>query len=197
MSYLKYIQKINSFRKAKKAVAMVEFALVLPVMLIFLLGMVETVNFFKTKRTVDTATMNQIYNAMKAQMNMSMGSSLGSVLSSTDNSLNLYVANVKRTDTTFTVLWSCRGDSGSTCSTTSTTNTPSGLLESIDRNIVPDGDSFVVSWIKYNYSPKITSDLFNMGAITGIERGEIYPVRDATSISWCTNGVNTTKDGCL
>jgi Flp pilus assembly protein TadG len=178
-----FMGRLKRFTHADSGVAAVEFALILPVMVVIYLGMVELTIGINTHRklalltrsladlssrtaTMTDAAIGNVFNAARAVMQP---------YDTTNLAMTVTSVTVDPTNGTGTVAWSCR--------------TANSIVHAPDSSYtVPDGfkdaQSFILIETALDYFPMFGGRFLGQAGSLHFVQTTPWPVRDAPKVDW-------------
>lgn len=192
----KYLSRFTDFlRQDKQGSVLIEFAFVMPVLLIIFIGTVETTTYLGEVRRINTAAytvadlIGRIEYIDQARAdNIWKAASL--IISPIDiGQVKAEASSVEYTGGKYTVKWTYKAGTG--------VNRKDQDLDpaELDGNLISAGDTLIMVDLTYTYQPLLTQTFMDFKGIT-LDSHIVMKPRRTSKIEDCPSGVNPAGTAC-
>jgi Flp pilus assembly protein TadG len=185
---------LQAFSSHNQGSMLIEFAFIVPILLIIFIGTVETTNYLGVNRRINSAayTVADLAGRVEAMDTAGMVEiwKAAALIVSPDDlmKMNAVLTSVIAQGSDYDIDWS---------SATGTGAPRTGVITSgeLGANLVDDGGNLLVVDISYPYVPVITQNMMSFTGITLTSHIVMKP-RRTTQLIWCNTGVNIITGTC-
>jgi hypothetical protein len=190
--------KIIDFCYEKKGSILVEFAFIMPVLLIIFIGSIETTNYLGVNRRINSAAYTVAdligrFEVVDSTIIENVWKSAALITSPSDfETMSSVISSVKLTSGNYVVEWSKAKGTGVQRGVGSTVSE-----SELGGNLINEGETILLIDIRYGYQPVITQNLINFSGVT-LKSHIVMKPRRISSVVFCESpkAINPTTGVC-